>query len=655
MAVFAGCPTVLQAVRAMSNINYAQYAEPVARALCGEVNTKLSKAGELRFGTNGSLKVKIEGPEAGTFSNFETGEAGGLLDLIALHRGGDRREAHAWLSEQYGLERTSRGKIVGKKIVAVYRYEDEAGERVFEAVRMEGRDPDTNQRIKVFFQRKDENTYGVKGCRVVPYRLPELMEAIAQERPVFVVEGEKDVDRLAKLGVVATCNSEGAGKWKPQHSEFLEGADVVILPDNDEPGQKHAQTVARSLKAKAARIRIAELPDLPNKGDVSDWLAKGNTVERLYEIVESASDWQPASTLGLVWMGEQNKLPPRKWLVKGLLGEGELSVMYAPSGGGKSFVALDLGARIAAGLDWYDHRVTPSAVLYVAGEGATGFRQRMTAWQDRNGVDELPFVMMPRAIDLFSKDNKSIDLIGDAMTEIQERAGLPVRLIVLDTLSRMMHGGVDSEPRDMKIFLEHVEALRQATGAHILIIHHTGKETDRGMRGSSMLRDFADTVLAIEAPKEEDTDHLHWIKVDKQKDGEDGGKYRARLSQSTVGTDEDGDETTSCVVEHLGASETTGPAKPQKRLSPSEEIARRALADLLCDQGVTPRDSRIPPSVTHVVTLEAWKDEFRRRGDFTDPDQARADARFRQAWKRTHEGLITKGLAMIMEGQAWLV
>jgi hypothetical protein len=130
----------------------------------------------------------------------------------------------------------------------------------------------------------------------VPYHLPEVLEAIANEQPVFIVEGEKDVESLAKLGSAATCNAGGAGKWKPKHSEYLRDADVVIIPDNDKSGRDHAQQVASSLTAIAKRIRIVELPGLADKGDVSDWISAGGTAEQLWALVEQAPDWKPTKT-----------------------------------------------------------------------------------------------------------------------------------------------------------------------------------------------------------------------------------------------------------------------------------------------------------------------------------------------------------------------
>ena len=93
---------------------------------------------------------------------------------------------------------------------------------------------------------------------------------------------------LLKLGIAATCNAGGAGKWKPAHAAHLEGGDVIIIPDNDGAGQKHAESVAASLVGIAKRIRILNLPNLPPKGDVSDWLESGGTAEHLWRLAEGA-------------------------------------------------------------------------------------------------------------------------------------------------------------------------------------------------------------------------------------------------------------------------------------------------------------------------------------------------------------------------------
>ena len=183
----------------------------------------------------------------------------------------------------------SKANANGKpRIVASYDYRDEAGELLFQVVRYDPKD---------FRQRRPKPGGGwdwsVKGVRAVPYRLPELLAE--PMRVVVVVEGEKDVDNLSRISVLATCNAGGAGKWTAEHAQHLRGRHVIILADNDETGRKHAQLVAATLYAIAASVRIVYLPGLPPKGDVSDWLAAGGTKEELIGLAESAPVWTPAN------------------------------------------------------------------------------------------------------------------------------------------------------------------------------------------------------------------------------------------------------------------------------------------------------------------------------------------------------------------------
>jgi len=181
----------------------------------------------------------------------------------------------------------------GREPEAVYRYLDEQGELLFEVVRFPGKD---------FRQRRPDGNggwvWGLKGVRRVLYRLPEVLAAVREGRTVFVAEGEKDADNLTALGLTATTAPMGAGKWQPEYGEALRGARVVILPDNDEPGRKHAEAVAKALAGVAAEVKAVELPGLPPKGDVSDWLGAGGTKEELLALVEAAEPWQPPAGTG---------------------------------------------------------------------------------------------------------------------------------------------------------------------------------------------------------------------------------------------------------------------------------------------------------------------------------------------------------------------
>ncbi len=177
-------------------------------------------------------------------------------------------------------------------IVATYDYRDEQKVLLYQVVRMEPKD---------FRQRKPKSGGGwewsVKEVRMVPYRLPDLLAADPGEA-VFIPEGEKDCDCLAKLGLTATTNAGGAGKWRNEYTEHLRGRHAVILVDKDDPGEKHAQRVAAALKDVAASVRVLRLPGLQAKGDVSDWLNTGGTKVELLRLSGEAPVWTPSPTGG---------------------------------------------------------------------------------------------------------------------------------------------------------------------------------------------------------------------------------------------------------------------------------------------------------------------------------------------------------------------
>lgn len=185
-------------------------------------------------------------------------------------------------------EKTKR-KTLGD-IDRTYNYLGPDGNLVLQVVRY--RNP------KDFRQRRPDPgkpgrwVWNIKGVDPVPYRLPELAAA-DPGKWVMVPEGEKDVDRLVSFGQVATCNPQGAGKWKDQYSRWFGGRRVAILPDNDQVGRDHAQQVARSLAGIAAEVRVVELPGVPEKGDVSDYLDRLHSLEDLLALVEMAPAWTP--------------------------------------------------------------------------------------------------------------------------------------------------------------------------------------------------------------------------------------------------------------------------------------------------------------------------------------------------------------------------
>lgn len=188
-------------------------------------------------------------------------------------------------------KRSERATAPKPSIVATYDYRTATGDLAYQTVRYE---PGKDGKDKSFAQRRPDGNGGwvwnLQGVDPLPYRLPEL---VASTDIVLVVEGEKDVDNLRALGFTATCNHGGAGKWTATHAAYLASRDVAILPDNDDAGLKHASKVVDTLRSVAASIRLVTLPNLPEKGDVSDWLPWGGTADQLRAMIETTTPWAP--------------------------------------------------------------------------------------------------------------------------------------------------------------------------------------------------------------------------------------------------------------------------------------------------------------------------------------------------------------------------
>jgi hypothetical protein len=205
---------------------------------------------------------------------------------------------------------TLRAKHFRPDTVAIYIYADEANHPLFGVIRKQ--DPKTGK--KRFHQERWENDQWVGGLgdvRRVPYNLRAIVKADI-DQPVYVVEGEKDCDALIARGRLATCNPGGTGMgWKDDYSELLRDRICYVIPDNDEPGREHAQRVAQSLQGKAEIIKLVELPDLPERGDTSDFLAGGGTVDQLDELAHKQPEWTPQEGGFVSFVSDQGEENPK--------------------------------------------------------------------------------------------------------------------------------------------------------------------------------------------------------------------------------------------------------------------------------------------------------------------------------------------------------
>ena len=233
--------------------------------------------------------------------------------------------------------------------------------------------------------------------------------------------------------------------------------------------------------------------------------------------------------------------PEPQWLIKGLLPQAELAVVYGEPGSGKSFMALDLAMAVARGTEWRSKRVRQGRVIYVAAEGGGGFRKRLRAYAQQHaiGLAGMPFGVVSAAPNMLLKAD-AVELIK----AIREAAdGEHVALVVLDTFAQVMPGGNENSGEDVGRALAHCKAIHAATGALVVLVHHSGKDVTKGARGWSGLRAAADVELEVRR-----LPSARLLRVAKQKDGDDQGEWGFDLAVLEVGQDSDGEAITSCAV-----------------------------------------------------------------------------------------------------------
>ena len=259
----------------------------------------------------------------------------------------------------------------------------------------------------------------------------------------------------------------------------------------------------------------------------------------------NATMGEPVSpTHGLEFDNEIEIETATKYILKGILSPGDFIILFGPSGCGKSFLATFIAYMAALKRDVFGRKTKPTLTLYVALEGQAGFRRRMSLAAAEYGTAGKMVARLTLAVGLDKANGaKGIQIIVKACERLAALVGMPVGLIVIDTLNRAIPGDDENSAQDTSAFVSQCSKITNATGAAILVVHHCGKDAARGMRGSSALFAAADAVIQVDADKQ--------IIIDKCKDGETGTLGSFRLVPKTIGIDDDGDKITSCVVEPL--------------------------------------------------------------------------------------------------------
>ena len=413
---------------------------------------------------------------------------------------------------------------------------------------------------------------------------------------------------------------------------------LVAFPDNavfDEEGGKHRylnELIAVAAPQESAQIYLKELHKMWQSERIDSAVnsareAAGLSDPEAYllhlsQIVQSegascvglSSEW-PILAFSEPYTGSDGA----PYLIKGLLTRGDLAVLYGPSGSGKSFLAFDQAMAIARGSDWRGHRVNKAGVVYIVAEGAVGFDRRLAAYSTKHGISECNnFQRIIAAPNLVGSDSELTKLkqhIRQAASKLDDDLGL----IVIDTLARVIPGQNENSFETMSAVERVAQELQRDLGALVELVHHTGKDAERGMRGHSSLFGACDTVLEVLKPN--DVGETAAV-VRKQKDGEQGAEYGFRLEQIDLGLDEDGDELSSCVVVPCNA-----PAHSSERPHTGhEERALTALKQACAASGVVSEDGIVP-----AATDDEWRDAFKGLPGIKDLKPDTANAAYRRA------------------------
>jgi hypothetical protein len=258
-----------------------------------------------------------------------------------------------------------------------------------------------------------------------------------------------------------------------------------------------------------------------------------------------------------------------RYLIKGVLPAAGLGVLYGESGSGKSFITLDMAVAIARGAEWRGKRTTQGRVVYVVAEGATGFRNRLIAYARSHGLEssDIPLDFIDATPNLMDVSH------AKAVCAAIAASGDQPSMVVIDTLAQTMAGANENSSEDMGMALRNCRSIHRATGALVLLVHHSGKDSSRGARGWSGLRAAADVELEVTRSSKG-----RMLRTTKQKDGADYVEYGFTLEVVHLGEDQDGDTVTSCV-----AVETAVPSEDTKlsKASSNKDTILNALSELL--------------------------------------------------------------------------
>jgi hypothetical protein len=511
-----------------------------------------------------------------------------------------------------------------------YDYQDESGAVLFQVQRF---------KPKTFRQRHPDGLGGyvpnMDGVRRVLYRLPELIEAIANEQPVFIAEGEKAVDKLMAAGVTATCSPMGAGKWRDEYAAYLKGANVIVLPDNDKAGEEHAAAVMRSIAGVASSSRLLRLPGLPDKGDAHDWFQVGGTVEKLWELVdqapEPAADSEPEGSEAVLSLHDwlERDIPPLDLICGSFIHTTCRILVTAPTGLGKTMLGLAMAIRNGAGKDFLHWKAgRPARVLYVDGEMSRGEMQRRLRGEVRRSG------LKPETLSILSREDfEDMPPLNtpDGQQWMDGKIELiRPELIYLDNIQALLTGEHAKEESWQPILPWMWSLTRRHIGQ--LWCHHTGHAEDHAF-GTKTREWQMDTCALLERVNE----------------NEDALAFAIKFTKARGRTPDTRADYRDVIITLAGDAWSLGDApKVTNKLSNTQKLAYDALVSFAADKGSPlPADLGLPAGLMAVAGT-AFKDELLAR-NVIKADAKNPHSRFNELC----DALKVRSLAGERNGRIW--
>lgn len=424
------------------------------------------------------------------------------------------------------LKAASNGQGHRGKIVATYNYTDAGGTLLYQVVRFEPKD---------FRQRRPDgdggHVWNLRGVQRVLYHLPEIVEA-GPDSFVFVVEGEKDADRMKADCMLATTCPQGAGKWDKCDLSPLHGRHVVLVPDNDAKGIEHMRGMAEALDGKAASVRVLQLPDLPDKGDVSDWFNVGHDGEELVRLAEDASEWTPDGERDAICPSGTDApaepIPHRlimrraadvlcrdiEWLWHNRFVAGGINLLCGMPDVGKSVLTVDLASRVSNGTPWppiHGEQApnTAGSVAFLSMEDApeTTIVPRLRA--AGANLDKVFIIEGVERVEGKDKFRDAFDISRDIHQLEALRSEVDdLRLVIIDPLDSYLSAKLDTNiGNKVRAALWPLKDWAEATGITIIIVHHFNKSaTTNAMDKVSGARSFGALPRSVWAVAREEGD-----------------------------------------------------------------------------------------------------------------------------------------------------